>query len=155
MSGSPGAAGAGFVAAVSIVVRRDHEMLALRRSVDAEAGPGLWEVVSGRIEPDEAPLDAAMREVQEETGLTVAIDPRPVTAYVARRIDAPMIVVVYRADHVAGSVRTSAEHDDWAWMRPAAFAERSTLDQLVAAVQRAFALGPASASEARRGTDVR
>ena len=33
--------------------------------------PGAWEAVHGSIEPGERPEDAAVREVREETGLTV------------------------------------------------------------------------------------
>jgi dATP pyrophosphohydrolase len=33
--------------------------------------PGAWEAVHGNIEPRERPEDAAIREVREETGLTV------------------------------------------------------------------------------------
>ena len=127
------------IVAVAVVVRRGERMLALRRAATKDAGPGLWEAVSGRIEIDENPLDAAAREVQEETGLEVVVDPRPITAYEARRIGEPMIVIVYGADHVAGEVRLSDEHDDFAWLTVDAFATRSTLERLVAAAR--IALG--------------
>ena len=52
-------------------------MASRRRFAAKDAGAGLWETVSGRVEADEAPLDAIAREVREETGLVVAIDPRP------------------------------------------------------------------------------
>ena len=79
-----------FVLAVAAVIVRDDRVLAMRRSSAKDAGAGLWETVSGRVEADEAPLDAIAREVREETGLVVAIDPRPIDAYTARRGDAPM-----------------------------------------------------------------
>jgi len=43
-------------------------VLALQRGNDVRC-PGTWEAVHGRIEPGEAPEAAALRELQEETGL--------------------------------------------------------------------------------------
>ena len=110
----------------------------MRRAAGAEAAPGLWEAVSGRIEPGEEPLAAAEREVWEETGLHVRLHPQPVTAYAAERRGRPMVVIVYRADWLAGEVRPSREHDAWAWLGATAFAERTPLPKLVAAVRRAL-----------------
>lgn len=127
-----------FVVAVAAVVLRGDRVLALRRSSRKEAGPGLWETLSGRVEPDEEPLAAVRREIAEESGLEVEIEPRPLTAYAARRLGLPMVVIVFRARHRSGEVRLSDEHDDFAWLTPAAFAARSDLGKLVAAVRLAF-----------------
>lgn len=127
-----------FVVAVAAVVVRDGRVLAMRRSATKDAGAGLWETLSGRVEPDEQPLDAVAREIDEECGLTVRVRPRPVDAYVARRGAAPMTVIVYRADWMAGEVQRSAEHDAHAWWTPAEFRAKSTLARLADAVDRAM-----------------
>ena len=127
-----------FVVAVAAVIVRGAEVLAMRRAPDKDAGPGLWETVSGRVEIDEDPLMAIAREIDEETGLEVRIDPRPIDAYAARRGDAPMVVVVYRAEHVAGEVVRSEEHDQHLWCTPAEFRKRSTLNRLADAIDRAI-----------------
>lgn len=123
-----------YVVAACVIVRRRDRVLAMRRSKDKDAGPGLWETISGRVEVGEEPLAAAKREVTEETGLSVRIEPRPVTAYAATRLGAPMVVIVYEAVYLSGDVRPSAEHDDFAWLTADEFAVRSTLAKLVAAV---------------------
>jgi 8-oxo-dGTP pyrophosphatase MutT (NUDIX family) len=128
----------GFVVAVCAVIRDGDRVLALRRAPTKDAGAGLWETVSGRVRPDEPLLDAMAREIAEETGLEVALDPRPLDAYVARRGSAPMCVVVYRGTRVSGEVRRSDEHDDHAWLTPAAFRATTTLTRLADAVDRAF-----------------
>lgn len=125
------------VVAVAAVIFRSGAVLAMRRAATKDAGAGLWETVSGRVEEDEDPLHAMMREIAEETGLEVTIDPRPVDAYAARRADAPMTVIVYRADWVSGEVRQSAEHDTHAWWTPEEFAANSSLHRLAQAVKRA------------------
>src|SRR5687767_4767511 len=111
----------------------------MRRAATKDADAGLWETISGRVAPGEDPLDAVVREVREECGCEVRIDPVPVDAYAARRGEAPMIVIVYRGEHVAGEVARSDEHDAHAWLTIDELAERSTLVRLVDAVRRASA----------------
>lgn len=58
--------------AVSVVVRNGSRVLLVR-----EAKPdvyGLWNLPGGRLERDETALAGAIREVKEETGLTVTLD---------------------------------------------------------------------------------
>lgn len=130
-----------FVAAVAAVIVKGPHTLAMRRAAHKDAGAGLWETVSGRVEPDEDPRDAIAREIAEETGLEVSIDSRPLDAYTARRAERPMMVVVYRARWVAGEVQRSDEHDAHEWLTAAQFRARSTLTRLADAVERGLADG--------------
>lgn len=110
----------------------------MRRARTKDAGAGLWETLSGRVEAGEDPLETARREVREECGLRVAFEARPLTAYTATRLDHPMIVLVYAADYRCGEVTLSAEHDAYAWLTPEAFAARTPLAKLAAAVRLAL-----------------
>jgi 8-oxo-dGTP pyrophosphatase MutT (NUDIX family) len=127
-----------FLPAVIVAVVRDGKILALRRSVRKAVGAGRWESVSGTIEPGEEPLAAARREVREETGLDVAIDPRPVDAYVAPIGERWMLAVVYRGEAPPGEVQPSDEHDAAAWLSPAEILERGSWPRLVEALARAL-----------------
>jgi 8-oxo-dGTP pyrophosphatase MutT (NUDIX family) len=80
---------------------------------------------------------AVAREIEEECGLEVEIDERPIDVYVAKRNADPMLVIVYRAEWIAGEVRRSEEHDDHAWWTPEEFRRQSTLTRLADAVDRA------------------
>jgi 8-oxo-dGTP pyrophosphatase MutT (NUDIX family) len=39
-----------------------------------ERQSGLWQTIGGSVEPDESPLEAALREAREEAGVVVQID---------------------------------------------------------------------------------
>jgi 8-oxo-dGTP diphosphatase len=54
-----------------IILDRDQRILMVRQHHQERY---VWTVPGGAIEPGETSLDAAVREVKEETGLTVAID---------------------------------------------------------------------------------
>jgi 8-oxo-dGTP diphosphatase len=126
-----------YVVAVAAIIIREGKVLAMRRAATKDAGAGLWETLSGRVPLGEEPLDAVKREVLEESSLTVTVEPQPFTAYQSTRKDLPMLVIVYRAHYVSGEVVLSEEHDDYAWLSPAEFAERSTLTKLVETVYKA------------------
>ena len=125
------------VVAVAAVILRGSRMLAMRRA-SHKVGAGLWETVSGRVEIGEDPRHAMLREIAEETGLSVDLDPRPVDAYVGKRGTEPMLVVVYRARSEGQQVIMSNEHSELAWLTPEEFRERSTLTRLADAIDRAF-----------------
>lgn len=138
-----------FVAAVEVFVFRGERILAMRRASDSEAAAGAWDALSGRVRPGEQPLDAARREVGEESGLDVRIEPRPVASYVAKRNEDDMMVVAYRAESETDRVILSREHDGYAWMTIEEFAGTCPFPLLVdaarlAAQSRKAASGPAS-----------
>lgn len=127
--------------AVSILVFKGDRVLAMQRASRATAAPGLWEVISGRVRSYEDPLQAALREGAEESGVQFEIDRRPVTAYAAVRGREPMTVVVFRARWCAGEVVLSAEHDDYQWCTVDDFEALGAPAQLVAAAREVVSLG--------------
>lgn len=59
--------------AVSVVVtREDGKVLLLQRTA---ARGGFWQPVTGKVEPGEMPLQAAQRELREETGFQIEVKP--------------------------------------------------------------------------------
>ncbi|HNY29846.1 MAG TPA: NUDIX domain-containing protein [Fibrobacteria bacterium] len=132
-----------FVAAVCALVRRDGRILSMLRSRTKDASPGIWEALSGRLQAGESPLEAVEREIREECGLSVRIDPRPLSAHQATRAGIPMVIVYYLADHLHGEVVLSDEHEDFAWLDADEFAARTPIEPLARAVREVLGNPPA------------
>lgn len=124
-----------FVGAVCALVRRDDRILGMKRSSTKDAAPDIWEAVSGRLEPGEDPLEGVIREIREETGLVVRVDPRPWVAFTTERAGVPMIIVYYVAQWIAGEVRISEEHSEARWMNSTEFARLTPIPRLAQAVR--------------------
>jgi dihydroneopterin triphosphate diphosphatase len=117
------------------------ECLVLRRGPSGRC-PGSWESVHGHIEPDEQPIDAALREVKEETGLTQLqlYNVSRVELFYQHRLDEVALVPVFAALVLAeAEVHLGEEHDRFEWLPADAarlrFAwprERRALDDIVA-----------------------
>ena len=62
---------------VSVIVvaieNPEGKILLLKRAPHKKLAPNLWNIVSGHIEENEEPLAAAVREIGEETGLSVEL----------------------------------------------------------------------------------
>lgn len=58
-----------YVIALIALFNEQDELLLIKRPDDAHCG-GLWSLPGGKVEDTETPLDAAVRELKEETGIT-------------------------------------------------------------------------------------
>jgi len=105
---------------------RSAEFLVIRRARERTL-PGVWQPVTGGIEPGEVAWRAAAREVLEETGL------RPLrwwalehlTVYYEPARDAVHVVPLFAAEVAAtDTVRLSHEHDAYAFLAAASAARR-------------------------------
>jgi 8-oxo-dGTP pyrophosphatase MutT (NUDIX family) len=97
------------------------EILLIRRAAD-RIFPGLWQCVTGGIEPGERVPVAAFREVEEETGLGPAdveafYDLDQVAPFYDEGTDAIVISAIFAARARPGATpRASHEHDGMRWV---------------------------------------
>ena len=95
------------------------KVLVVQRALGTRC-PGAWETVHGRIEPGERPEDAAVREVREETGLTVArLYNVTVVPFYLHMFNAVQLAIVFAAliDEPA-AVSLGEEHQAFEWLSP-------------------------------------
>lgn len=96
------------------------ECLALRRAPGGRC-PGSWETVHGHIEDAERPWQAAVRELEEETGLAAErlYNLSRVETFYQHRLDEVALVPVFAAFvPVDAVVRLGREHDRHEWLTP-------------------------------------
>lgn len=98
---------------------KDFEFLLLKRSLENVLYPGIWQTITGTIEPGETALQTALREVEEETGIEpVDIWTLPLIANffdpVKDLINASPVFGVL-ADEMS-RVKISAEHSEYKWL---------------------------------------
>jgi dATP pyrophosphohydrolase len=97
------------------------EILLLRRA-PGRTLPGLWQCVSGSLEPDERVAGAALRELHEETSLGAAHIEAFYDLDLVNQFHEPSYDAVVTAAVFAVRVRTDAEpilsqeHDDARWL---------------------------------------
>jgi dATP pyrophosphohydrolase len=103
-------------------VAEELEVLCLRRAPGGRSA-GSWEAVHGHIDPGETPVDSALRELREETGL------EPERLYNLSQVEGfyrhganEVVLIPVFAAFVArqARVRLSEEHDEHEWLRPQA-----------------------------------
>jgi 8-oxo-dGTP pyrophosphatase MutT (NUDIX family) len=107
--------------------RDEWLVLALQRGTNTRC-PGSWETVHGRIEPDERPEDAAVREVREESNLAIdrlySITCQP---FYLHTLGVVQMAVVFAAFVREGAdVRLGDEHQRHEWLTMADAATRFT-----------------------------
>jgi ADP-ribose pyrophosphatase YjhB (NUDIX family) len=127
--------------AVSAVIVRDGEFLAVRRA--RPPMKGLFTLPGGGVEVGESLTEALVREVREETGLSIEPLALAGTREVIGRDDAGrvqrhFVILAFAARWVAGEPRLNEELAEARWMRPAALRDLSTTEGLAEIVAAAF-----------------
>lgn len=103
-----------IVTAVKGIVRHDNRILIVQRAA-ADSGGGTWECPGGKIDFGEQPEDSLIREIREETGLTVTVDKIAYASSILTHPDRQVILLVYFCTALTSSVTLSEEHDAYLW----------------------------------------
>ncbi len=95
------------------IPHRGDRFLVARRAEGLHLA-GHWEFPGGKIRPDEKPVDAARRELAEETGL-IGAEWEPLVVVVHDYAEAPLRFHVFLARDPTGDVRMDAQRKN-AWL---------------------------------------
>jgi len=101
--------------AAAVFIQREGRILLIKRAVEPERGK--WALPAGYVDALEDPRVAAVREVQEETGLEVRLTGLLDVFYSQRRPGAS-IIIVYAAEVIGGDLRPQDDAADVAWCSP-------------------------------------
>ncbi|MCC6175137.1 MAG: NUDIX domain-containing protein [Chloroflexi bacterium] len=109
-------------AVVACFLRYGGKICLLKRSTLVGSSPGRWHCVTGYLEPGVAPLEQALTEIVEETGLG-ADDVRLAVAPAPLRIERPgqgwvWVIHPFLFEAVSDTLRLDWEHDEYRWIDP-------------------------------------
>jgi 8-oxo-dGTP diphosphatase len=129
---------------VTAFIEYQGKILLLRRSQKVKTMKGKWAGVSGYIETPEGPLTQAIKEIQEETGLTrekikVLNEGKPMEAPDNMRPDYITWIVhpfYFRAS--TNLITLDWEHDGYEWINPEQVESYDTVPKLKEAWDRVY-----------------
>jgi ADP-ribose pyrophosphatase YjhB (NUDIX family) len=129
------------ILAVSAAIIRDGHVLVARRN----RGPayGLWTLPGGVVEAGETVTQALIREIDEETGMTVeplalAGHREVVVRDAAGKVERHFVILCFASRWIAGEPSLNEELAEAKWLRPSELASLKTTEGLAAIVAAAF-----------------
>jgi len=136
-----------FSLSAKVVVRDEKgRCLLLKRSMSSKGNPGKWDLPGGKVDVGENLEQGLLREVAEETGLTVSLQ----SVLGAAESESPtkrVAYLIFEGSVESGRVHLSDEHDDFTWVERQGLAAMDLADQF-----RKFAQAY-SKTEAQGGAD--
>ena len=114
-------------AAGGVVLRQGDE--AIEICVVHRPRYGDWTLPKGKLEPDESFEEAALREVEEETGLRCELGRELESTHYIDGRGRPKIVRYWLMEVVAGEFEPNAEVDELRWMTAAEAVDALTYER--------------------------
>jgi 8-oxo-dGTP diphosphatase len=110
------------------ILDEEGRCLLLRRSPNSKGNPGKWDLPGGKVASGEDFDRALVREVMEETGLSIALE-RVFGSAQCELPDRKIAYLIMAGSPVSGRVRLSEEHDDFTWADPEKIQEMDLVAQ--------------------------
>ena len=98
-----------------IVLDGEGRCLLLKRSMISKGNPGKWDLPGGKVDAGEDLEHGLLREVAEETGLTISLQ-RVLGAAESEVPDRRVAYLILEGSVETGQVQLSSEHDDYIWV---------------------------------------
>ena len=104
-----------LVGVKTVVFGPDSKILLIQRSDKIPRAHG-WDLIGGGVDKGEDPTNAAIREITEETGLSV-YDIQPITTYVSQNDDGDDVVTIgFCAKTDSTDVKIGWENESYQWI---------------------------------------
>ena len=100
------------------IIQREGRYLLLRRASDSSFDPDLWDLPGGKLNYGDELAETLMREVKEETGLTIKVC-RHFETWHFFKGEVFVTGITFLCEYKGGEVVLSCEHSDFAWIKPA------------------------------------
>jgi 8-oxo-dGTP diphosphatase len=97
------------------IIDKDARCLLVKRSQESKGNPGKWELPGGKVGSGEDFDRALIREVLEETGLSISLS-RLICCCEHELAAHKIAYLIMEGQLKSGSVRLSDEHQDFAWV---------------------------------------
>jgi 8-oxo-dGTP diphosphatase len=104
-----------YIVSVYAVLRNEKgEFLLLRRAENSHSNPGKWDLPGGKLIHGELLDEAVVREVWEETGISIV--PGEIAGYATFELpEKKVIAIVYNGGYIIADVKLSHEHTEYVW----------------------------------------
>jgi 8-oxo-dGTP diphosphatase len=115
-----------IISVYAIIQNEREEFLLLRRAENSHSNPGKWDLPGGKLGAAETLEDAVIREVWEETGISIV--PGEIAGHVTFELPKKRVIaIVYNAGYVIADIKLSSEHIEYTWTPLDKILEMSTL----------------------------
>lgn len=126
-----------LIKAASACVWRDGKVLLARRG--KVLGQGTWAFPGGRVEPGETALEAAHRELMEETGVSADLQ-QMIGEFRITTAEATFHIISFTGFYTGGDAVAASDSDAVAWVLPEELNSYRLSQNIEAAVKRARTL---------------
>lgn len=119
-----------YLAVKGIITKEDGSILVVQRSGSDDHKPNVWETVGGGMDSEETPQQALIREIAEETGLSVEVG-EPFNIFTFKKDTGEFKVgITFVCKYLSGDVMLSSEHSAYKWIQPYEFASFDSVASL-------------------------
>ncbi|MFZ3171635.1 MAG: NUDIX domain-containing protein [Carboxydocellales bacterium] len=120
-----------FNISIHSIIRKENQFLITKRPATANFGANLWDTPGGALEVGEQPEAGLVREIREETGLTINVE-KPLTVYskLVKEREKQIVCLVFLCEYLSGEVNLSVEHVEYRWVNREEAAQLPLVDYL-------------------------
>lgn len=114
----------------AVILNKEGRFLIIQRSATAPSNPHKWDLPGGDLDFGENPIEGILREIKEETSLTIKeIKPFDVYSNI-NDIGDFWVTIAYIAKAVSEKVNLSYEHNDFKWINVKEFSKLKSPDKI-------------------------